>query len=357
MPGEFDDKFPVYTGANNSGTVSRISAHDITPEEFETQYINKGLPVVLTDLMDDWPAWREGERKWTFDFFKKEYGTVPCTVDTEGRKEDMTLAQYLSRFDDYANLPKGSPIPYLRTWYFEDDIPELAEDFRPPPHFHHDDAFMKLPKELRPPFQWLFFGPAGTESKLHVDVWQTDAWLGMLEGSKTFTLFHPAHRKHIEVSENEWPDLLSPPDAARFPDQHKAVPAQTLLRAGEVLYIPRKWPHHAVAQSNSISLTLNFAPVCTKDNVLKHLVPYAKNRGRCQLLLQRPLRARDNLMQLCIHGGTIKYADIAQLTGGSKEEEDVPSRNPMQGSKKEAPKGDVSVDNNKGADEETEAQS
>ena len=32
-----------------------------------------------------------------------------------------------------------------------------------------------------------------------------------------------------------------------------------------------------------------------------------------QLLLQRTLRATDNLMQLCIHGGTIKYADIAQV--------------------------------------------
>jgi len=56
-----------------------------------------------------------------------------------------------------------------------------------------------MSKDLQPPFKWLFFGPAGTQSKLHVDVWETDAWLGMLEGSKTFTLYHPAHRKHIEV--------------------------------------------------------------------------------------------------------------------------------------------------------------
>ena len=56
----------------------------------------------------------------------------------------------------------------------------------------------------------------------------------MLEGSKTFTLFHPAHRKYIEKEDNEWPDLMRPPDRAAFPDQHKAVPAQTLLKAGEV---------------------------------------------------------------------------------------------------------------------------
>ncbi len=48
----------------------------------------------------------------------------------------------------------------------------------------------------------------------------------------------------------------------------QAVPAQTLLKAGEMIYIPRKWPHHAVAQSASISLTLNFAPSIVKTKVL-----------------------------------------------------------------------------------------
>jgi len=139
-------------------------------------------------------------------------------------------------------------------------VSELVDDFTPPALFHTNDAFRKLPEDLQPPFQWLFFGPAGTQSKLHVDIWETDAWLGMLEGEKTFTLYHPSHRKYIERELNEWADLMAPPNSELYPEQHKAYPAQTLLRAGEIIYIPRKWPHHAVAQSPSISLTLNFAP-------------------------------------------------------------------------------------------------
>ena len=122
------------------------------------------------------------------------------------------------------------------------------EDFTPPPLFHSSDAFLRLPEDLRPPFRWLFFGPAGTESKLHVDIWETDAWLGMLQGEKTFTLYHPAHRKFLEVGDNVWPDLLKGHNPDKFPQQSMAVPAQTLLKAGEIIYIPRKWPHHAVAQ-------------------------------------------------------------------------------------------------------------
>ncbi len=52
------------------------------------------MPVVLSGLMDDWPAWMPGERKWTFEFFKNVYGDTGCFVDTEGCKEQMTLAEY-----------------------------------------------------------------------------------------------------------------------------------------------------------------------------------------------------------------------------------------------------------------------
>jgi len=312
----------VYHGADEVGEIERINAADITQEDFEKKYINRGMPVVISGAMDEWPAFKEGDRKWTLGFFKERYGDVKCPVDTSGKKELMSLAAYIDQFEQYKDAAASDPIPYLRTWYFADDVPELVDDFTPPPLFHTSDAFRKLPEDLQPPFQWLFFGPAGTQSKLHVDIWETDAWLGMLEGEKTFTLYHPAQRKYLERELNEWTDLMAPPNMELYPEQHKAMPAQTLLRAGEIIYIPRKWPHHAVAQSASISLTLNFAPIVSKSNILAHLMPYVKNRGRCQMLLGRRLRAGDNLMQLCIHGGTIKYRDLQDVLGSKKEDEE-----------------------------------
>ena len=37
------------------------------------------------------------------------------------------------------------------------------------------------------------------------------------------------------------------------------------------------------------------------------------------MLLGRKLKAGDNLMQLCIHGGTIKYGDFAEIGSGLTE--------------------------------------
>jgi histone arginine demethylase JMJD6 len=273
----------VHPGSDHCGEIARVRACEISPEDFETTYVNRGMPVIITGLMDEWPAFRSGNRKWTFDFFKKEYGKTICSIDTTGAKEEIPLGEYLDRFELYEKLPIGSPVPYLRTWYFSDDIPDLVNDFDPPQHFHRSDAFKKLPEDLQPPFQWLFFGPRGTESKLHVDVWETDAWLGMLQGVKTFTLYHPAHRKFIERGENEWADLLHPVDNMKFPNQHSSFAAQADLCEGEVIYIPRRWPHHAVAQAASISLTLNFAPIVAKSGILRFLKPYVQTRARCQV--------------------------------------------------------------------------
>ena len=57
-------------------------------------------------------------------------------------------------------------MPYLRTWYFSDDIPELVEDFTPPPLFHSTDAFGRLPEDLQPPFRWQTFCKTCLEDKI-----------------------------------------------------------------------------------------------------------------------------------------------------------------------------------------------
>jgi hypothetical protein len=110
--------FPVFTGAVDRGEIERISARDVTPEEFAERHIKKGMAVVLMDAMEAWPAFQQGGRKWTIEWFRETYGHVkPGTgIDTAGRKDYVTLGEYLDRFEEYARLPKGSAVPYLRTW-------------------------------------------------------------------------------------------------------------------------------------------------------------------------------------------------------------------------------------------------
>lgn len=70
--------------------------------------------------MDAWPAFKEGERKWSIDWFTKNYGEVrPGTgIDTSGIKEYMSMSDYLGKFDEYAQVRQATGflnVPDLHT--------------------------------------------------------------------------------------------------------------------------------------------------------------------------------------------------------------------------------------------------
>ena len=69
---------------------------------------------------------------------------------------------------------------------------------------------------------------------------------------------------------------------------------------GEVLYIPRRWPHHAVGLERSVSLTENFFAKCNKRVILPKWEAYVQRRMKCEKILGRSLRGesereRENL--------------------------------------------------------------
>ena len=267
--------------------------------------------------------------------------SLPPSADVEllvdhggGDRRKQRLADYVSSFPELraTAAATGRPVPYARTWNYEDDCESLCADVEPPlPHF--EDYFMLLQKGQQPPFHWLFLGPAGAVTPLHVDVWHTDAWLCNFQGRKRFLLFHPGQRRHLE-DDAGFVDLLNP-DEARFPKERlaRATPVEVvlgpgaplcpsrrlprspsrlprssahrvaLLPAGETIYIPRLWPHYVESLEDTVSLTVNFLPKCNRTRVLEKVVAYARRRSVCEALLRRPLRASDNVLKFCVHGG------------------------------------------------------
>ena len=171
----------MYTGSQVL-PVDRVAASDISPAEFVKKYVDRAVPVVLTGAMAEWPAFADAEKRWSIANFSRRFGDTEVIIDTAGSKQVMPIRDYLASFADCSAQLRDAakrgeptpPMPYLRTWFFADQLPELVEEFETPPQVA-DDAFRRLPPDMVPPFQWLFFGPRGTESKLHVDVWETDA--------------------------------------------------------------------------------------------------------------------------------------------------------------------------------------
>jgi hypothetical protein len=120
--------------------------------------------------------------------------TLPCCILI--LSHDATLKTMLPKSAfQLSTAPYESWVCYNHSLdlMWQDDAPELSADYSPPPHLSCD-LFQRLSPSRRPPFTWLFLGPAGAETRLHVDVWETDAWLAQLQGRKRFVLYHPSHR-------------------------------------------------------------------------------------------------------------------------------------------------------------------
>ena len=145
----------------------------------------------------------------------------------------------------------------------------LLNDFHRPDFLTKEDDFLTRWRSLRflaPPllqfifyFRWLFIGPKGSYSRLHLDPVGSAAWNACLEGRKRFVFFEPEHLHdlHVDLSNPHrlrhiYPEYLSDASILRHP-YHELV-----LDAGDVVYAPPGWPHFVENLETSVSVTENF---------------------------------------------------------------------------------------------------
>ena len=130
-------------------------------------------------------------------FFQSKYATHQVEVThAGGSKRPWNLGDYIASWDSECCagaaarclahcsrlMPFGADYPYLRGWSYDRELPELIDDIQVPSWAH--DFFDKLPVASRPPFHWIFMGPASTSTPLHVDPLLTHAWLSQVRPSR-----------------------------------------------------------------------------------------------------------------------------------------------------------------------------
>lgn len=250
----------------------------LSAELFARDHVaNGGMPVILTDAMDAWPA----RTKWTLDFFRTSYGSdlsaAPLGLDGDVGKVTR-LAEYIGYLDHLRDLPgflvniedgrpataapgPDAPLPYLLHWKAFELHPELYDDIKPAPACIGDFTW-SLDPAMRTRFQetcgreyWsVYLGPAGSLSSLHQDFWNTHAYLAQVQGRKRATLFSPADSGSLYGGDVD-PER---PDAARFPLYERATPYECVLEPGELLFMPGDWWHHVRGLDKTITLSHNF---------------------------------------------------------------------------------------------------
>ena len=227
---------------------------ELSPTDFLRNYIRRCKPVVMTGLMDSWPA-----KNWSFEHFRelaeKQDAAQPSVLLEEGNVmqgktsfRKQSFVDYLDRLIDDSGDDKAED-GYLSVFKLFDHFPELKREV--------DFSILDQHKLKSSSVGWI--GPAGTVTGYHID-WG-DNILAQIHGRKQLHLAAPFESSKMSVSQkfdqgasisevdlNNW-------DSEKHPEFATVRNHRIVLQPGHCVFIPRGWWHHVQSLDKSISVS------------------------------------------------------------------------------------------------------
>ena len=227
--------------------------HKLSRDEFLDVYYTAGRPVIITGMMEDWPAMS----KWSLDYFKDRCGDRDVEIQF-GRDSD---AQYELRktahrktmsFGDYVELVRnaGRSNDFYMTAYNEGKnrtaLAELWDDIVQIPEYLTGEGATQ---------GFLWFGPQGTITPFHHDL--TNNFMAQVMGRKRILLMPACEIGHVYNHEHCFTHVDGRQiDLARYPRMRNVQVLSCVLNPGEVLFLPVGCWHFV--EGLEMSVTVSF---------------------------------------------------------------------------------------------------
>jgi len=267
--------------------------HKISPKEFMEKYYKPGKPVILTGMMDDWPAMT----KWDTEYLKKQIGAKTHTFHYGKKTMQMKISDYIdtavayckaqssseeenkdekSEINQFPKLPSDTEtLPYVRHFGpLNSASPELLADLKPETPFEHPEEFAFR--------NFLFVGVPKTKTETHYDA--SDNFVAITIGQKHISLLPPKGEQELNISDKDKISLMNfdavpmqdpenlvldlsqrdKPGAVMMHEHPAYSTAKSLvyspLMKGEMVFIPQYWYHYIHNVDFSVSLTIQTTP-------------------------------------------------------------------------------------------------
>ncbi|KAG8528123.1 uncharacterized protein KY384_007039 [Bacidia gigantensis] len=261
-----------------------------TMADFE-KHLPQAQPMVIEDALSHWPAFQE--RPWISPSYllSKTFGgrrLIPVELgrsytDDGWGQTIMTFREFMDRYmlsdlvprQNGEDVDEGLDIAYLAQHDLFTQIPSLRNDISIPDYCYTDPpppakgtTLSKLPAQpkLEEPLLNAWFGPAGTVSPLHTDPYHNI--LCQVVGRKYVRLYSPSETENLypRVAEEDEVDMSNTSQVdvegcddvmeKEFPRFREAKYVETVLAAGQALYVPVGWWHYV--RSLDVSFSVSF---------------------------------------------------------------------------------------------------
>ena len=242
----------LHTG---SGEIER--RHRLARGEFLEGYYSANRPVIITGMMEDWPAME----KWNLDYFSEKVGDRDVEVqidrkagghDSELERSNYARSNRTMRFRDFIDKVRSSGV--TNDFYMTANnstrnkgaLPELWDDIVQVPEYLDGQAH---------PGGFFWFGPAGTITPFHHDL--TNNLMAQVIGRKRVKLVPswdmPLMRNLFHVyCEVDGRSIPPAPHA----DFRQPQVLECILNPGEILFLPVGCLHFV--EGLDISVTVSF---------------------------------------------------------------------------------------------------
>jgi hypothetical protein len=249
-----DWQLAVYRKCNRLHPASAEIEHRHRPtrDEFLREYYSTNRPVVITGMMENWPAMR----KWSLDFFAEKFGDRLVEVQTgrtAGANYETEQEKYVSkiRFGDFVEKVRcaGATNDFYLTAKNNSSnrkvLPELWNDIVQVPEYLATDN----------PGGFFWMGPRGTITPFHHDL--TNNFMAQVIGRKRIKIAPswdlPLMRNYLHCFSGI--DGRTAPPAPR-PQLEEPQILEFILNPGEILFLPIGCLHYV--EGVDISVTVSF---------------------------------------------------------------------------------------------------
>ena len=255
-------------------TIERRSAESLSQEEFESEFVALGRPVIITGggggggggggkkkskgLFDKWRAKSEWQRAEMMTRHANTEVTVARSSDIvslQAKGEDawaeklltMTLPEYIEKYmpgPDETAPPEPNPMYLFRNV----PLPELSSYYEHPSYFSNRSHFHMVDR-ARDAKALFFLGPRNSGAYTHQ---HTAAWNAIVYGAKRWYLLPPAAR--------HGPDTEMPGGMIEWLRTTKpslpVVALECTQYAGELLYVPASWWHGVLNLCDTVGVAI-----------------------------------------------------------------------------------------------------
>lgn len=224
--------------------VERVSG--LTKETFKERYLATATPVIITDLIDEWPA----KEKWTLDFFKEEFGHLMVPVFSANASKSGKTYMSPDRkmpLRDYISAIQHGPTD-LRLFLFNifKVAPELKKDYKI--HTIMDGFYNEFP--------FTFFGGEGSKVAMHYDIDLSHVFLTQFDGRKRVVLFGPEYSRHLYQQPFTVASYVNidNPDYDKYPALRDVKGYDIIIERGDTIFMPSGYWHYITYLDSGFSM-------------------------------------------------------------------------------------------------------